>query len=316
MQQLSRDSYHHIACYLEPKSIFNLKLTCKRLNECLKQDQFWFHKLKFDYPSIHSLDYLTPFQQYKSVYGRQTFEYNWTELLTTDNVSCDFIENIKNQLKKPSFCDEKVLNTERGQQILDEVKTMTFQIDQKRIDNEFKKIADIFADFDLKKIDDNQIEIFREKEEVTVCVTNPSGTYTAYRDCHRDSIDECVNACCQDYGWDSDLVKHNVEYAVRKNSIQFITFFNEKYTIDILAIDDGGDDKYYNLNAEIVSIYNHQLDYYLILGCDGHAFIKSSDFGCSDADGSNLQWCNNLNYILNMSHVFYNDWTTVHDNDD
>ena len=71
------------------------------------------------------------------------------------------------------------------------------------------------------------------------------------------------------------------------------------------------------MHCNPIIIQNYLTDHYLILGCDGHAFIKSSDFDyhCLEETPFELAFESNLNLILDTALYFYKVFTNNAGND-
>lgn len=313
---LTKDIYHTIGLLLSPKDIVKLMLCSKKHNDFMNRPAFWSRKLNMDYPRIRILDNSRIKQLYTTIYNRKTIAYNWTEMLkSTDNISEYFFANLETELTKPSlgYCDTSVPThvKERGRNVLIALKTQTFQLDRQRIEDQLKKIESVMPSFVHTRVDDHTLKTYKLDDEVTVWL-DFNGKHS-YLDCDRTVIQDSVQKFCLREGWPVSETNYRITNSICKNKIKFVSYFNDTYIIDMIGIcnKDGCEGTGYDLYGELVVIHNYMTNYFLILGCDGHAFIESSDFSycCSDGDGSNFKFAFDLEQILDMATVFYQQWT-------
>lgn len=130
-------------------------------------------------------------------------------------------------------------------------------------------------------------------------------------DCDINNVTDSVRDFCLNHQW--PLAALSLRQKISKNKINFVSYFNDTYTIDMICIGnkhDGlyptEDDERYDLDAKLIVIHNHKNNYFLILGNDGRAFLESTDFSCgwSRWDGPNLEFVVGFDSILDMASVF------------
>lgn len=320
---LTKDIYHTIGLFLSFKDIANLMLCSKTHYRYLTLDVFWRRKLKMDYPYFELSDDDRARGLYAILSNRQTLAYDWKAMLTpTDNISEHISANFETPMPEPNFgyCDENVPNDvkARGYQVLADLRKQVFHLDRQRIEDQFERICEKFSSYELTRVDDHTLKTFKLNDEVTVWFD--FNNQHRHLSCDRNEVMDAVRRSCRKHQWPVAETNVKVVNNISKNKIRFVSYFNATYTIDMIGVgnSDGNDYSYgpedsdsYDLAAEMIVIHNHRENYFLILGCDGHAFIESTDFcyGCSDGDGSNLEFAFELNRILDMADVFYQSWT-------
>ena len=240
-----------------------------------------------DYPEIKRSERCR--QLYVTLYNRLTVSYDWKELLTPDCNAYDRIsENVHNNfetiLYPPllRFRDEMVPHDvkERGYQILKELRKQPFQLDQKRIDEQFKKIGTQRISFELTRVDDHTLETYKLDDNVECKLDN----YSPRFQCHRNDVTQTVQKLCLELGWPVSTTKFRVDKTVHRNRIKFVSYFNATYTIEMFDICNTLDyeavdhDEWHHFRAQMIVIHNHRNNYFLILGCGRTCFHRKYRF--------------------------------------